>query len=324
MIALNQLLFDVRSPSYESNSVLSAWKQHGVIVLRHIFPEDALNDFIDNTERLLKYPAVAGTFGYYKKDFQKSFIDPFCIRHSSVDICLNKMVIQLIEAYMDSQCVLSEGFIKLDRPTPYVYFPLHSDYAPGHQRSPTSEIRVSIDDMKAPLAVGGAVYLRDSKEGAFCFCIGSHKLMAPKGPKISDYSAEEQQKIIATKLRIEGKRGDLVLFDDRGFHGPDHPSSKHRLVLLLDWLRVQSWNGPKQITSFRVFTSDLARLDDTQLRVLGVGAEPLTPREDYHLHSFQKKHQKLHRLTAAMINTTGRLNHWKRIMRSKCNKLRFW
>jgi len=240
----------------------------------------------------------------------------------AVDVCLNEWLIEFVEDYMESECVLSEAYIKEDLPTEYVYFPMHTDYAPGNARRSESEHVMTLETLVHPVAVGAALYLADSAGGAFCFCLGTHKLGAPRGQEIEHYSAEEKQRILSSRCRMEGRKGDIVLFDDRGFHGPDQPSNKKRLVMLLDWMRVKSWGGPVQAAPLRVFTSDLGRLSSKQLRVLGMGATPLGPRETYHIHSFgRKKSSRIaFDLVSRLIDNAFVVTHWKRTVRARLNR----
>ena len=57
-------------------------------------------------------------------------------------------------------------------------------------------------------------------------------------------------------MRCDGQAGDLVLFDDRGFHGPDQPTNADRTVILLDYYRVDTL-GRVQV-SMPIWSSDIA------------------------------------------------------------------
>ena len=153
--------------------------------------------------------------------------------------------------------------------------------------------------------------------------------MAPHGQNLDSYDPKQQARILATRRRFDGKKGDIVIFDDRGFHGPDQPSPKKRLVMLLDWMRNESWGGPVQAAAFRVLTSDLGRLSPKQLRVLGVGATPLGPRETYHLHSFGRQktfgRQKIgrwaHDISCWLIDHAFVATHLKRTVRARLGRI---
>ena len=65
--------------------------------------------------------------------------------------------------------------------------------------------------------------------------------MSPHGQKSASYPADMRKSILSKRVRCDGIRGDMVLFNDQGFHGPDHPSRSERLTILLDYLRVKTF-----------------------------------------------------------------------------------
>lgn len=302
---------------------MAVMRETGAVVLRNVFSENQLSFLVNEVHRFMAKPSIAGSFGYYKKDHNKRFVDPFQIGGEAVQICLHESLIDFVESYMESPCVLSEAFVKEDAPSRYVYFPLHSDYAPGSGRRLGSRVTTE-DDMRDPIAVGAALYLAETHEGAFCYCLGSHKLGAPRGQNLSDYPKDEQVQIRSTLRRFDGDRGDIVLFDDRGFHGPDQPSSKTRLVMLLDWFRLETWGQAYQVAPISVFTSDLGRLSKKQLRVLGAGATPLGPRETYHMHKFGRGNSGMlaFRLARILIDNAHISSHVRKTVRARLRRLR--
>jgi len=44
---------------------------------------------------------------------------------------LNKTAIDIMERYMESECILAETNLKLDADVNYEYFPMHSHFAAG-------------------------------------------------------------------------------------------------------------------------------------------------------------------------------------------------
>src|SRR3989344_3038144 len=223
---VEELSLDVSQVEDSLQKAVTFLQQYGVVILKNFFKPEEVDYLARETEAILKQgPALAGSFGYCKKDYPKKMLDPFVIGGAAVDLCLNERLINYVEAYMDSDAILSEAFIKFDKATPYEYFPLHADYAPDKKRSNFSDIKTTQENIRTPLGVGGVLYLRDCTAGAFCYCIESHHLLAPKGHNLTDYEVSEQRKITENKLKLTGKKGDFILFDDRGFHGPDHPSS---------------------------------------------------------------------------------------------------
>lgn len=318
MVAINlsELVFDTSSKSFIDDHIVKCFDENGAVILRNFFDAEYLAEFIYKTEKYINTPSIAGSFGYYKKDYPKRFLDPFMIENFT-KICVNKRLIKIIETYMNSKCTLAETFIKLDKATTYNYFPLHSDFWPGMKKTSIQKLDITKEVMAYKLAVGGALYLRDTVDGAFRYCLGSHKFMAPKGSRLDDYTKEEKAHITKHNWRIEGLQGDLVLFDDRGFHGPDQPSKKDRLVVLMDWFNDSVWGESLQSAPFRVYTSDLANLSPDQMRVLGVGAAHLMSREQYHIHGFARHRKKLYRIGNAILNLAGLTAHIKKTIKQK-------
>jgi hypothetical protein len=316
-VTTESLVFSISAGRPFPEEALEALREHGVVVLRGVFSPDDVDFLVKGAKLLLEKPSISGSFGYYRKDHQKRFVDPFLIGEAAVDICLDERVADFVEAYMESECVLSEAFIKEDTPTSYVYFNPHSDYAPGNSRRSDSDKVMTEEDLKHPVAVGGILYFAECKEGAFCFSLGTHRLGSFRGQEIERYTPIERAEILSTWTRLVGNKGDLVLFDDRGFHGPDQPSRFPRLVMLLDWMRNESWGGPTQVAPHLIQSTDIGRLSPRQLRLLGAGATSLGPRDSYHIHQFgRKKSSKMaFRLARLIIDHTYTANHWKRSIR---------
>lgn len=323
MIIPDELSFDVAAPDFARERALHGLNESGAVRLRNVFPADAFDRFNAAVHSFLEKPAIAGSFGYYKKDQNKKFVDPFLIGGDAVDICLFEWLIDLVESYMKSECVLSEAFVKHDSPSNYVYFQTHADYTEGARRRSETDIAATAEAMTTPLGVGAVVYLADSSEGAFCFCLGSHKLMSPHGQDLADYPLADQEAILETHCRFDGRRGDIVLFDDRGFHGPDQPSRAERLVMLLDWMRIESWGKPLQAAPIAVFTDDLGRMSEKQLRVLGIGATPLGQRATYHMHTFGRRGtgQFAYRVAEAIVNNAHLVPHLTKTIRARVDRI---
>ncbi len=273
-------LFDVAVAPLDEAAALAALAEHGFIVLRGLFAPDALAEANARIDRLASVPAVAGVPGYNKVDHPKKLMSPFVAGGALVPMCLDERVIGLVETYMASECVLAEANVKIDAGVGYTYFDMHADFSEGWRKTADAETALTADDMKQPVGVGAAVYMHDTAEGAFSYCAGTHKMMAPRGPDLSAYPADERRSIMDKRVRVDGRAGDLVLFDDRGFHGPDQPCRKSRRVILLDYYRVATF-GHTQVSPMQVWSNDLGGLSPRQLRVLGVGADYMVAPQDY-------------------------------------------
>lgn len=202
-------------------AALIALRDDGCVILRNLFEQGTVDAFKNRLQQFLRRPAVSGAMGYTKFDHPKKIISPFLIGGSEpIHLTLSEPVIDLIEDYMVSECILADASVKYDSGVGYVYFSLHTDFAVGWKKDPKMERSLTEEQLQVPVGVGAAVYLEDTSEGAFSYCMGTHKLLAPKGQNLSDYSLTEQQAIRKSLVRCDGKAGDMVLFDDRGFHGP--------------------------------------------------------------------------------------------------------
>ena len=273
-------LFEVGGAGLDGAAAGAALAKDGVIVLRGLFDAAAVEDANRRIEEIARRARDCGVPGYNKVDHPKKLFSPFVVGGPLVPMMLDERVIALIEAYMESECVLAEANVKIDAPVGYEYFPMHADFTPGWQKNEDSAFVLSTEALRQPVGVGGAIYLHDTAEGAFSYCVGSHTLMAPDGVDLDAYPEPQRSEILATRVRVDGSAGDLVLFDDRGFHGPDQPSRARRCVVLLDYYRVKTF-GYTQVSPMPVWSSDLGGLSARQMRVLGAGADFMISPRDY-------------------------------------------
>lgn len=281
-------------------------KNSGFVVVKNIFEDSLMNRVNTLVEQVLQKPSINGSFGYYQKDYAKSFYDPFLIGEDCFDLILNMSVIQLVKSYLEGEFVLAEANLKHDFGVNDVYFPLHADFSPGWSLKSDifgKKVELTPDCLINPIAVGGLIYLHKTDEGAFCYSVGSHVMGAPKGTSVKNYSKEKQLEIEKNLVRITGECGDLVLFDDRGFHGPHQPTNSSRKVLLFDYYKLQSFNG-KTKTQLPVLANELGRLNEEQLKVLGLGLKPMIPFREYHTRSFSKSKDfgLVQRLSSSLFN----------------------
>ena len=79
-----------------------------------------------------------------------------------------------------------------------------------------------------------------------------------------------------------------------------------------------------QAAPLRVSTSDLGHLSPRQLRVIGIGAKSLGPRETYHMHTFgQRKSGRLaFDFARWLIDNAFVVNHWKRTFQARLKRFR--
>lgn len=270
----------LEGPHPDIATVVRHLRERGYVILRGFLPMDAVDAVAARAGDLLKQPSVAGVWGYFRADHQKKVLLPTLLGKPVYPLIANEHIVDIVEAYMGAPCILAETNLKADRGMGYVYFPMHSDFAAGWRKSPQHESRVTQENMKAPLGVGGVIYLHDTTEGAFCYCTGTHTLGAPHGQRLAAYPPALKQEIIAKKIRLDGKKGDIVLFDDSGFHGPDHPSRSDRAVILVDYYRIDVL-GNEQVTPMPIWSSDIGALTPKQLRILGADSSYTIPFDRY-------------------------------------------
>lgn len=292
----------------DTDAVRACLAERGYAVLRNLFAPDLVADAARRIEAYARNPAIAGVPGYTKVDHPKRLFSPFAIGGPLVDLTLDERVFDIVEAYMESECVLAETNVKIDESVGYEYFAIHADFAVGWRKDAIKGTPLTDDELKFPVGVGGAIYLHDTTEGAFSYCEGTHTLRAPHGQVLAKYPDDERQAILERKVRLEGQAGDFVIFDDRGFHGPDQPSRSQRTVILVDYYRVETF-GYMQVSPMAVWTSDLGRLTPRQMRVLGVGADYMIPPEEYMGTRFRRN--RMYGLVRFLIEHAYTVDHLK-------------
>jgi hypothetical protein len=274
-------VFDVAAPGYDPEAVVDAMRRRGFAVLRNVLPEPKIDEIVRAGEVALSRPEIAGVPGYFKVDFPKKVAYSTTLNMAALQSLLDERVIHVLERYMDSPAILFETFLKHDLGSNYVYDPIHTDFEIGWYKSPIGDAKpLTDDDMGLPLGVGTMLYLHDTTDGALGYCDGTHEWKTPLGKHIANYPKEDRDILEKLFVRIDGRKGDLVLFDKRGFHAPAHPTRRSRTAIQAAYLRVKTF-GRVQVTPLPVFTSDLGKFSAKQLDVLGLGAAFLEPTAEY-------------------------------------------
>lgn len=309
-------IFDSSSSAIAPDRVVTTLARDGVCVLRNMFTAAALDEVDTAVSKWFAQPAVAGVPGYAKVDAPKKLLAPTLLGGSVYDLLVDERVIDIVEQYMKSECVLAEANLKYDAPVNYEYFAAHADFAVGWQKKADSP-PLTAAQLELPVGVGGAIYLHDTHQGAFSYALGTHTLGAPHGQDLNAYPEAERRAILDRWTRIDGQRGDLVLFDDRGFHGPDQPSSHERTVILLDYYRVETF-GHKQVSPFPIWSTDIGRLSSRQLRVLGAGADTWSTPHEYMLSRFRRN--AAYGLVTGIIENAYLLRHLKAKLKNRLRR----
>ncbi len=292
-------------------------EEKGVVILRGLFPNKLLTDINKSWDVNFRKPSVSGTVGYFRTSHAKAVLPLFLLGKPAFKVALEKKIITIIENFMKSKCTLAEANAVWHKPTNYIYFPVHSDFAAGWKKSSDSKYMLSDKDIKLPVGVGAILYLHNTKEGAFKYSLGSHKLCSKHGQHLKNYPRKIINDINNNTVVCAGKKGDIILFDDRGFHGPDQPSKENRSVLLLDYYRNKTF-GHVLVTPHIVKITDLSFLDDIQLRVLGLGASEMVKREDYVSTRFKKNF--FYKYLTWAIENAYFFNHLKALIKLKLKK----
>ena len=313
---LNKSIIEGKKPDIQE--VVKRLHEHGFVILRGVLPQSSIDKVIKRAEDFLSQPSVAGVWGYFRADHQKKVLLPTFLGEPVYDLIANEQIISLIEIYMGAECILAETNLKADRGMNYIYFPMHSDFSVGWRKTKQETSPVTSNLMQKPLGVGAAIYLHDTSEGAFTYCEGTHKLGSPYGQRLAEYPEDMQKDIIARKVRLDGKKGDIILFDDRGFHGPDHPSKKDRTVILVDYFRTDVF-GYNQVTPLPIWSCDINSLSKKQLRVLGAaGATFTVPFDDYKWSKIRKTNS--FRVIKFLVDNAFYLKHLRMKVRASLLK----
>ena len=136
--------------------------------------------------------------------------------------------------------------------------------------------------------------------------------MAPEGQSLSSYTKAEQAIINSRKVQCQGCRGDFVLFDDRGFHGPGQPSKKERTIILLDYYNVEII-GRLQVSPMPIWSTDIAMMSPKQSRVAGVGADFMVDPTKYTHTSFRRSLN--YRVISYFLSKSFFLSHMKCVVK---------
>lgn len=281
----------------------------GVVVLRGLYSADIVEKCLDGVRKIMSRPALLGATGYYRKGHNKRMYDALLLGSPVPEMVLDERVLDVVSATVGAECWLAECFLKHDEGNNELYFPMHSDFAPGHPKMITDE------RMTTPFAIGAMLYTHDTTTGAFCYAIGSQNGSRAHGTALARYPKDIQDSVAASLVRIEGKAGDLVLFDDRGFHAPEQPVTVPRTVIILDYYDRTAFDAMTK-TPLPVLATDLGRLSRRQIEWLGMGAKGvMLPYERYHVHGFYT--QRHYKVLSHVVDWMQRID----VLRSRVKKL---
>ena len=290
-------------------------EEYGFVALRNLFTPEHIEELFQETEKMMQRPSVGGSVGYYAKDCAKRICDPLLFGRKSIDVVTNSLVLDCVEEYMGGPCILSEIFAKKDLGIYDTYFPVHADFSMGMHIGNCKDLPVTPEMMQKKFAIGAMLYLHNTNAGAFCYSVGSHKLQAPFGTTLEKYPENMRAEIQANFQRIDGRAGDLVLFDDRGFHAPEQPTSATRTVFIFDYYSVKDL-GRVTKSPPPLLINDLSHLDERKMKVLGLGASVHIGYFDHHTRQLSSRKSSIYSIVAWIYETCFMFMRLKRRLKN--------
>ena len=276
-----------RSENWKSKALIEL-KEKGLVVLRGLESEENLNIINKKVSYILESPSILGSLGYYQKDPYKKLYDGFLLGKEVINLIANENLVNIIESYIDSEIILNEIFLKYDLGQELIYFPYH--------RHTGIDVEGAIDK---PFGCGSMVYLHDTEEGAFCYSLYSHTIPISRSAESVMSKHENSNELQENLHKVIGKKGDVIIFDERGFHGPEQPSLTSRKVLLFGYQSKKSTLNRSR-TGIPIIISDLQNLNPKQLSSIGVGGGTRQEYKIYHVRAGAEK-TRSHKLSSAII-----------------------
>lgn len=263
---------DVNSKDWFSKA-LKSLSINGVVNLRGLVKESRIDLINKKVNKILSNPSYLGGVGFYQKDSFKKTFDGFLLGKEVVETISDERTIDLIKKYLSGDISLKEVFLKNDLGYNYQYFPYHK-----HTGSDVE------GNLNKPFGCAAILYLHDTDEGAFCFALKSHLLKIKKGEN-GFLSKRNDKEVIKKNLKkIVGKKGDVIIFNETGFHGPEQPVKTPRSVILFGY-QLKSYTKNRSRTGIPIIISDMQNLSNKQLDAIGLGGGTREEYEKYHLRA---------------------------------------
>ena len=251
-------------------------KEEGIVQIRGLFDINAMQIVNNKLINIFKNPALGGSIGYIQKDPHKKVYDALLVGQETVDLVLHKKIIKIATKFFSGQPILSHAYIKKNLGFNDFFFPYHS-----HTGSDRDVV------LPGPYGLAMIAYLHDTNEGCFLYSPGSHKLKSPHGGNPYIYPKEIKKEIFDHKRRMIGNAGDIIIFDEAGFHGPENPCKKDRVTIMFEYQRSEDF-GNKVRHPAPCLPHTLGKLNKEQLTTLGVGCDKRNEYEDFHLRTYDK------------------------------------
>ena len=293
------------------DEAVEAIADQGFCVLSNLLDGDSIAALQKASAQVLARPAIAGVPGYAKVDHPKKLANPFELGRAAIDLLAHESVIEISDRLVEGTTVLAEANLKFDAGVGYVYFGMHCDFEVGWRKGPEHDFSLTAEQLSKPLGIGLAYYVDDVEAGAFTYCSGTHRLQAPHGIDLDNYPEDMRRLVLDRAVVCNGRAGDVVMFDDRGFHGPAQPADKDRLVILGDYYDIAVF-GYNQVSPLQLRSCDLQNLSATQTRALGFGAGHWIESDQYMRARFRKR--RLYQLLSRILENAYVLDHSRRML----------
>ena len=86
-----------------SKDALSILNKEGVVMIRHLFNSNAIENINKNWNIYFKNPSISGAPGYFQTSHKKLTLNPFYLGKEVIDISVNKTIIdKIISMLMDT------------------------------------------------------------------------------------------------------------------------------------------------------------------------------------------------------------------------------
>jgi hypothetical protein len=251
-------------------------KDDGIVQIRGLFDINSMHIVNNKLTKIFKNPTLGGSIGYTQKDPHKKVYDALLVGQETVDLVLNKKIINIAKKFFSGEPILSHAYIKKNLGFNDFFFPYHS-----HTGSDRDLI------LPGPYGLAMIAYLHDTDEGCFLYSPGTHKLKSPHGGNPYIYPEGMKKEVFNKQKRMIGNAGDIIIFDEAGFHGPENPCKKDRLTIMFEYQRSEDF-GNKVRHPAPCLPHTLGKLNKEQLTTLGVGRGKRNEYEDFHLRTYNQ------------------------------------
>lgn len=252
----------------DKNDCLNSLKDNGVAILSNTIDANDIDLINTKIKYILEFPSIGGQIGYYMKDPFKKTYDAFLIDKIIPNILANKSILSIIKEYLNDDILITEAFLKNDIGDNTVYFPYHR--------------HTGINGNTKLFGCGVILYLDNiTEEGSFCYSLGSHKMNLENEHEVLDKSSKKEI-CLKNLRRINGKKGDIIIFDESGYHGPEQPTKISRTAIFSGYRsKSKCYNQTK--TEIPLLNTSLHMLDQNQKDALGFNCKASMNYEEYHL-----------------------------------------